>query len=693
MSDDIPELKRQAEQNIYSFLQADGSGKGFICPVCQSGSGKKGSGKKGTGMTQDPQRPGRYHCWACGLDCDVIELIGRIQTNSENPTEITKTACEHIRKTLGIKSQFKTDTQMIQSTHNTHTTQNMYNTQNTHNDIKDPVKEKAEQEQIKRTIKEAEKHLSESDYLTKRGISEKTAKRFRCGFIKQWTNPKAPNSLPSPRLIIPTSEYSYLARDTRENLTETQKNFSKQKAGGVHIFNEAALFDYTQPCFITEGEIDALSIIEKGYNACALGGISNINKLATALQERTCAYLILYLDSDDRGKMADIKLQETLSALGKAYTTITGKAQHKDPNDFLVACEGDFQQFLAEAQAEANNALLAEKNEYVAGNNVVGYLDDFLNENENRATALCVPTGFRALDKVLDGGLYEGLYILGALSSLGKTTLILQIADQMSEQGHDVMFFSLEQSRHELIAKSLSRFTAQICEKQDKDVWQKTKWPQNAFTIRDIQKPHNTDNLQPGQLEAKAGAVCQYREKGKNLYIIEGIGDIGVKDIRAAVERHIRATGNKPVVFVDYLQILTAPDDKNRSDKQVVDINISDLKRLSRDLKLTIFGISSFNRESYSTNVGMSAFKESGAIEYSSDVLIGLQFADIDYSKQTDSGKQSIKDQIAEAKNKNPRPVQLVILKNRNGALGDVEFEYFPAYNLYKEKVDPTKMW
>ena len=47
------------------------------------------------------------------------------------------------------------------------------------------------------------------------------------------------------------------------------------------------------------------------------------------------------------------------------------------------------------------------------------------------------PTGFNALDKyALNGGLYEGLYILGAKPSLGKTTFVMQIADQVAKSGN-----------------------------------------------------------------------------------------------------------------------------------------------------------------------------------------------------------------------------------------------------------------
>jgi len=74
--------------------------------------------------------------------------------------------------------------------------------------------------------------------------------------------------------------------------------------------------------------------------------------------------------------------------------------------------------------------------------------------------------------------------------------------------------------------------------------------------------------------------------------------------------------------------------------------------------------------------VTMEAFKESGAIEYSSDVLIGLQLKG--------AGSQNF--DANEAKKKNPREIELVVLKNRNGATGKkVEYEYYPLFNYFKE--------
>jgi replicative DNA helicase len=71
----------------------------------------------------------------------------------------------------------------------------------------------------------------------------------------------------------------------------------------------------------------------------------------------------------------------------------------------------------------------------------------------------------------------------------------------------------------------------------------------------------------------------------------------------------------------------------------------------------------------------MLAFKESGAIEYSSDVLLGLQFK---------GAGPNLND--AEARRKNPREIQLKVLKNRNGPTGDkIDFEYYPMFNFFEE--------
>ncbi|MCL1914334.1 MAG: DnaB helicase C-terminal domain-containing protein [Eubacteriaceae bacterium] len=197
------------------------------------------------------------------------------------------------------------------------------------------------------------------------------------------------------------------------------------------------------------------------------------------------------------------------------------------------------------------------------------------------------PTGFAKLDNELDGGLYAGLYVVGVISSLGKTTLILQISDQIAQGGRDVLIFSLEMARTELMAKSISRHTF-----LDASAKGETK---SAKTARGITTGKRYGGYSPAERECIAGAVKAYGEYAERLYISEGMGDIGAGQVGEAVKRHILLTGNLPVVVIDYLQIL-APHNERATDKQNTDKAVLELKRISRDYNTPVIGISSFNR-------------------------------------------------------------------------------------------------
>lgn len=90
---------------------------------------------------------------------------------------------------------------------------------------------------------------------------------------------------------------------------------------------------------------------------------------------------------------------------------------------------------------------------------IASKIDSFKRHIAETANIKPISTGFKNLDNILGGGLYAGLYIIGAVSSLGKTTFSLQIADQIATSGTDVLIFSLEMATNELIAKSVSRLT------------------------------------------------------------------------------------------------------------------------------------------------------------------------------------------------------------------------------------------
>ena len=104
----------------------------------------------------------------------------------------------------------------------------------------------------------------------------------------------------------------------------------------------------------------------------------------------------------------------------------------------------------------------AQKKEYLMKHSNHEYLLSFMKRTKENTEKPWTSTGIESLDRIIDNGLYPGLYTIGAVSSLGKTSFALQIADQIAEAGEDVLFFSLEQSRLELVSKSLVMQIIQI---------------------------------------------------------------------------------------------------------------------------------------------------------------------------------------------------------------------------------------
>ena len=203
------------------------------------------------------------------------------------------------------------------------------------------------------------------------------------------------------------------------------------------------------------------------------------------------------------------------------------------------------------------------------------YLNEFLEECRKSREGQAISTGIASLNKRLDGGLYPGLYFIGAISSLGKTTLALQIADNIAKGGHYVLIYSLEMSRRELMAKTLSRESLQ----RDRD---ENRTLEHALSTRGILRASFTSDEQRRIVRE---AVEDYEVWGQKLAIVEGVGDLGVQRIADYVKGFVSRTKFAPVVVIDYLQLL-APYSKEyvrASDKQNVDKNVMELKRLSRD--------------------------------------------------------------------------------------------------------------
>lgn len=632
----ITEPSKRAGKNMY------------ICPLCGSGTGANASGAfsidKDTNFTT-------WHCFACGKGGDIFDLAREYKKID------AKEAFKYVYDKYHITVDLKEPT------------------------AKQPAKQSKEGAELmdpkeKQDFTEQYKFfnscLKETDYLEKRGISKATADRFLIGYCKGWKHP-ASNAHMEEALIIPATPHSYTARNIKPEAKPKYMN-----AGESELFGfDEAIGQSEWPVFVVEGEIDAMSFYEVGAYAIGLGSANNTDKLVNRLEEHINNHgkvgkLLICLDNDSTGQRKAKELVNTLEKLNNAknslktscieFENITTPTAYKDANEFLTKDRRGFEIFVSQHN-------ISRKEEYTRGASYYR-LDDFLKGIKGNANTRAIPTGYEELDKVLGGGLYEGLYVVGAVSSLGKTTYILQMADQIAEAGEDVLIISLEMATDELIAKSISRNTASEARKKNISI-------NYAKTNRGITDYSRYEKYNKQEKDLIASAIDAYRGISKHIYIKEGIGDIGVKQIREAVLQHEEMTGKKPVVIVDYLQML-APYSERMTDKMNTDRNITELKRISRDYKIPLIVISSLNRGSYSKKISEDAFKESGAIEYTADILIGLQFEGQDNTQDFD---------LTKAKSEEPRKIELVILKNRSGEIGKkVCYSYYPMFNLFEEE-------
>lgn len=524
-------------------------------------------------------------------------------------------------------------------------------------------------------LKDPEAGKPGMEYLHRRGISPETAAAYLIGFDPAADPIAAPGDMgtehkphPCPRIIIPTSKMHYIGLSTDP---DTPAQFAKlnpnreKGASAPAIFNTSAFYAQdVQEIFVTMGAIDALSIMEAGAPAIALNSAANAAALVKQLEaRRTAATLILCLDNDNTGKKATETLKEGLTRLNISFVTADICGGSKDPNEALTADRQAFTEAIEQARHKA-----AAKPDNTA------YYIDVLMKDEIEKFSCEKQTGFSYLDRKT-GGLYAGLYTIAATSSLGKTTFALQLADQLAERGHDVLFFSLEQSRLELVCKSLARRTAQAD-------------PAHCVGSLAIRK----GAIYPQVMKA----IEAYKESvADRMSIIEGNFSCDIAFVRNRIRDHVRRNGTRPVVFIDYLQILEPAEEQQwrPSTKESIDIAVKQLKRLSRELELTIFVISSVNRANYLTPIDFESLKESGGIEYTCDVVWGLQFQCLNedlFSKK--EGIKEKRERIKAAKAENPRKIELCCLKNRYGqASFSCYFDYYPENDLFVECQQPPE--
>ena len=605
----------------------------FVCPLC--GSGSKG-GRDSDGafhLSGD-----RWYCHACQKGGDIFTLyaeINQLDTVSDFP-EINTGLAQALGVTVidSAKRDFTSERKEVRQ------------------EVKQINPERVSQ------IESFASQLAGSPaetYLKERGFSDEIIKKYRLGYDQ------AKNAVVIP---YPGTDY-YTKRLIAP--AEGQNKYDNLPGEAPTFMIRESTSDYF---FVTEGQLDALSMIQAGAkNVIASHYPSKIEKLIDDGLKIEGAVIVA--DHDEPGEKIATQLTELFSEKKIKSLVIYPPEGFKDSNDVLRSDPKKLTELLSQGAKDCQ-ALEAERPIFKATNvseylltDVFGADIAYFRKYKDRKT------GFSNIDKYLT--LYPGLACLTGATSLGKTSFCVQLADQLIEKGETVLYFSLEQLPIELVTKSLAR----------------------KYYLRGGHYLNNIDIKNGASDDDLIAVKKDHAQKSSRFNIIECDFTVSADMIDGYVREYVEANKVKPIVIVDYLQIISAPEGQRMDDRERIDDAVKRLKKLSKDKELFVLMISNMARSTYREKIGEDSFKESGLIEYTCDYLFGLQLSILEdekfFTKKGSRGgeKETLKsekqDKIDEASEAIPKEVVFKAMKNRNGRkVFRAFFKYRPDYDLFE---------
>jgi replicative DNA helicase len=277
-----------------------------------------------------------------------------------------------------------------------------------------------------------------------------------------------------------------------------------------------------------------------------------------------------------------------------------------------------------------------------------------------------VSTGFIDLDEML-GGMQAGeMIIIAARPSMGKTAFTLNIAEQMAlgtiQPGSThavrdmtpVGVFSLEMSKSALAQRLLSSWS--------------------GINAQKIRSGHLSKRAPNDEYKVLLDAAQQL---GQAPIYIDDTPSLSITALRARARRMV-AQHKIKAIMIDYLQLLTAPQQAKESRQVEVSSISRGVKALARELKVPIIALSQLNRgpEGREGNKPrLSDLRESGSLEQDADVVLLLHREEY-YHVQDEDWKANNPDKIGLA--------EIIVAKQRNGPTGIVKLAWDSETTRFK---------
>lgn len=284
----------------------------FVCPCCKSGTGNNGKYTPAFFLFRTKTGELRFKCHACDITGDIFKLAGLV--NDKDRFEDSE---KIVAKFLGVDL----------STHASLASIGAADAQTAQ-----PLSQK-ESLQLKKEasayIVRCRKDAGLTDYFQKRGLTDETIERFRLGYDCE-----------KQQVVIPFSSTYYVSRSIQ--VGADQKGVRKhRKPAGLRqpLFNLSALSDLREPVFLTEAPLDAMSIVQSGGKAIALGGTSTTLLMKVLGIYRPRNVFVLAFDNDEPGNHLKEKVGQLLEERGIPYCLPHHPAflDFKDANAALMA--------------------------------------------------------------------------------------------------------------------------------------------------------------------------------------------------------------------------------------------------------------------------------------------------------------------------------------------------------------------
>ena len=256
-----------------------------------------------------------------------------------------------------------------------------------------------------------------------------------------------------------------------------------------------------------------------------------------------------------------------------------------------------------------------------------------------------IPSGFPDLDNLTSGFQDSEFVVIGARPSVGKTALALTMAANIAVQQHRAVgFFTLEMSAVALMQRLLAS-EARL----------------------------DSNRIRSGLL--RASDFSKITDAAARMYeaplFIEDSPNLKLLDLRAQARR-MKSNHGVEIIFIDYLTLITSEHPELARWEQFTEVSRS-LKALARELDLPVVALSQVRRETEGKMPTLADLRESGSIEQDADVVMFLH-----RERGTDE-------------NLNDVETELIVAKQRNGPVGQINLAFIPEYTKFESLSHQTQ--